>query len=272
MTAISLNDISITFESAESNTTALKNINLEIADGEFVSVIGPSGCGKSTLIDIIAGLTEPSEGTVIVGNKEVAGPGSDLGIVFQDYSLFPWMTSYENLRFAIEHTNKDLSKDEVESRAKKYLDIVGLSNFVHKFPQTLSGGMRQRLAIARMFASKPKAFLMDEPFGALDALNKVYMQDLLTYLLTKGEKRETTLYVTHDVDEALLFSDRVVVLTPSPGKIKEIIEIDFPRPRCRVDLAKSADYIRLRSKLLSLLHDEMVEAIAEQEKHLRDLK
>ena len=130
--------------------------------------------------------------------------------------------------------------------------------------------MRQRLAIVRMFALEPKAFLMDEPLGALDALNRAYMQDLLTYLLTKGEKRETTLYVTHDVDEALLFSDRIVVLTPSPGQIKEIIEIDFPRPRCRLDLSKSVDYMRTRSKLLSLLHDEMVEAIAEQEKHLRD--
>lgn len=272
MTTISLNNISMTFESSESLTTALKDINLDLNDGEFVSVIGPSGCGKSTLIDVISGLKKPSEGRVIVGDREVDGPGSDLGIVFQDYSLFPWMTACENLKFAIEHTNKDLSKEEVEKRAKKYLDIVGLSKFSDKFPQTLSGGMRQRLAIARMFASKPKAFLMDEPFGALDALNKVYMQDLLTYLLTKGEKRETTLYVTHDVDEALLFSDRIVVLTPSPGQIKEIIEVNFPRPRCRVDLAKSADYIRLRSHLLSLLHDEMVEAIKEQEKHLRDLK
>lgn len=272
MTTIYLNNISMSFETGESETTALKDVNLELKDGEFVSVIGPSGCGKSTLIDIIAGLKKPSEGTVLVGDAEVRGPSSDLGIVFQDYSLFPWMNAYENLRFAIEHTNKNLSKKEVEKRAKKYLGIVGLSNFTDKFPQTLSGGMRQRIAIARMFASKPKAFLMDEPFGALDALNKVYMQDLLVYLLTKGEKRETTLYVTHDVDEALLFSDRIVVLTPSPGKIKEIIEVNFPRPRCRVDLAKSADYIGLRSRLLTLLHDEMVEAITEQEKHLRDLK
>ncbi|AXV39297.1 ABC transporter ATP-binding protein [Methanobacterium sp. BAmetb5] len=272
MANITIENVSMKFELDDSEVTALTGINLKLNDGDFVSIIGPSGCGKSTLIDIIAGLKKPSQGKVLVENKEVNKPGSDFGIVFQDYSLFPWMSAYENLYFAIEHTNKKLSKEEIKRKSKKYLDTVGLSKFADKFPRTLSGGMRQRLAIARMFAIKPKAFLMDEPFGALDALNKVYMQDLLVYLWTRGDKRETTLYVTHDVDEALFFSDRIVVMTPSPGRIKEIINVDFPRPRCRVDIAKSAEYMSLRSKLISLLHDEMLESIAEQEKHLRDLK
>lgn len=272
MTSITLKDISITFGRDNSQVTALNDINLQLNDGEFVSIIGPSGCGKSTLINIIAGLTKPSSGKVLVEGKEVKKPSSELGIVFQDYSLFPWMTAYENLYFAIEHTNTDLKEEEIAKKSRKYLDIIGLSNFASSFPRTLSGGMRQRIAIARMFATKPKAFLMDEPFGALDALNKTYMQDLLIYLWSRGEKKETVFYVTHDVDEALLFSDRIVVMTPSPGQIKEIVDINFPRPRCRADLVKSEEYVDLRSRLLSLLHDEMLKSIAEQEKHLRGLK
>lgn len=271
MTKIEINNVSMNFEVEESSTSALHKIYLHLEDGEFVSIIGPSGCGKSTLIDIIAGLKKPTQGTVIVGNREVTGPGPDLGIVFQDYSLFPWMTAYENLRFAIEHTNENLEPKEIVEKSKKYLDIVGLSKFANKFPNTLSGGMRQRLAIARMFATDPKVFFMDEPFGALDALNRVHMQDLLIYLWSRGDKRETTLYVTHDVDEAILLSDRIVVMTPSPGQIKEIIDIKFERPRCRNDIVKCAEYIRLRSNLLSLLNEEMLDALAEQEKHMRDL-
>ncbi|MCK9150671.1 ABC transporter ATP-binding protein [Methanobacterium alcaliphilum] len=271
MTKIDINNISMNYNVEDSSTSALHNINLHLKDGEFVSIIGPSGCGKSTLIDIIAGLKKPTQGNVVVGNREVIGPSPDLGIVFQDYSLFPWMTSYENLKFAIEHTNEGLKTKEIDDRAKKYLNIVGLSNFANKFPNTLSGGMRQRLAIARMFATEPKVFLMDEPFGALDALNRVHMQDLLIYLWSRGDKRETTLYVTHDVDEAILLSDKIVVMTPSPGQIKEIIKVDFERPRCRTDLVKCIEYMRLRSNLLSLLNEEMLDALAEQEKHMREL-
>lgn len=272
MTEIKLENVTMTFDVNKSKVPALENIDLTLKNGEFVSIIGPSGCGKSTLINIVAGLTKPSKGKVFVEDKEVKKPSSNLGIVFQDYSLFPWMTAYENLYFAIEHTNEGLNKEEIDKKARKYLEVVGLSKFADKFPRTLSGGMRQRIAIARMFAIKPKAFLMDEPFGALDALNKTYMQDLLIHLWSCGENRETTLYVTHDVDEAILFSDKIVVMTPSPGRIKEVINIEFPRPRCRVDIAKSAEYIRLRSRLISLLHDEMIESIKKQEEQLRDLR
>lgn len=271
MTRIEINDISMEYDVEDTSFYALKNINLHLDDGEFVSIIGPSGCGKSTLIDIISGLKKPTQGNVFIGKREVDGPTNDLGIVFQDYSLFPWMTAIENLKFAIEHTNHDFSKEKIDQKAKKFLDIVGLSNFRNKFPNTLSGGMRQRLAIARMFAIEPKVFLMDEPFGALDALNRIHMQDLLTYLWSRGDNRETTLYVTHDVDEAILLSDRIVVMTPSPGRIKKIIDINFERPRCRTDLVKCVEYIRLRSDLLSLLNEEMLDALAEQEKHMREL-
>ncbi|MBV1766725.1 MAG: ABC transporter ATP-binding protein, partial [Methanobacterium sp.] len=264
MTKIEINNVSMHYEIDNHNLSTLENINLNLEDGEFVSIIGPSGCGKSTLIDIIAGLKKPSKGEVKVGDEKVYGPGPDLGVVFQDYSLFPWMTSFENLYFAIEHTNKNSSKEEMSAKAKKYLEIVGLSNFASKFPNTLSGGMRQRLAIARMFATNPKVFLMDEPFGALDALNRVHMQDLLLYLWSRGNSRETTLYVTHDVDEAILLSDKIVIMTPSPGKIKDIIEVEFERPRCRSNLVKCAEYIRLRSDLLSILNEEMLDALSLQ--------
>lgn len=272
MARIELNDIFMNYGVNGDKMTALEGINLHVGDGDFVSLIGPSGCGKSTILDLVAGLKAPTAGRVLVDEEEIRKPGPDRGVVFQDYSLFPWMSSLENIRFAIEHSQIHPSKKEALSRAKKYLDIIGLTNFGDKFPNTLSGGMRQRLAIARMFAMNPKVFLMDEPFGALDSLNRVYMQDLLTYLWSRGEGRKTVLFVTHDVDEALLLSDRIAVMTPSPGKIKKIIEVPFRRPRCRPELIASPDYTSLRAKLLALLYEEMLGDISRQEKEMRQLK
>lgn len=255
-----------------SETVALKDVSLDIEDGNFVSLIGPSGCGKSTILDLVAGLKKPTNGQVFVDAEEIKTPGPDRGIVFQDYSLFPWMSAFENVRFAIEHTNGKCTKSEAFVKAQKYLELVGLSKFGAKYPNMLSGGMRQRVAIARMFALNPKVFLMDEPFGSLDSLNRAYMQDLLLYLWTQGESRKTVLFVTHDVDEALLLSDRIAVMTPSPGKIKEVIEVPFSRPRCRSSLVVEQEYISIRSKLLSLLYEEMLGEIAKQEKEMRQLK
>jgi NitT/TauT family transport system ATP-binding protein len=272
MARIELRNVSMTFGSNGTSTHALDSVSLQVHDGEFIALIGPSGCGKSTLLDLVAGLRNPTGGLVAVDGEEIRKPGPDRGIVFQDYSLFPWMSALENISFALEHSSRRQSKKESLAQARKYLEIIGLSRFSDRYPGTLSGGMRQRLAIARMFAMDPRVFLMDEPFGALDSLNRVYMQDLLTYLWTQGELRKTVLFVTHDVDEALLLSDRIAVMTPAPGKIKEIIEVPFHRPRCRPELNSSPEYIALRSKLLALLYEEMLGDIARQEKEMRRLK
>ena len=268
MASIQLQDISKTYGSNGMSHTALSGVNLHIADGEFISLIGPSGCGKSTIIDIVSGLKQPSTGTALIDSDPVKGPGPDRGIVFQDYSLFPWMTAYENICFAIEHTRGSHTKPEIEEQAKHYLNLVGLGKFRNAYPNTLSGGMRQRVSIARMFSMNPKVFLMDEPFGALDSLNRIYMQDLLLQLWSEGNTTKTVLFVTHDVDEALLLSDRIAVMSPSPGRIKEIIDVKFPRPRCRKSLSASPEYIAQKQHLLSILYCEMQEEIDRLESRL----
>ncbi|MCX6689670.1 MAG: ABC transporter ATP-binding protein [Methanoregula sp.] len=264
MATINLENLSMIYGSNGSSYTALSEVNLDIRKGDFISLIGPSGCGKSTIIDLVSGLKAPTEGKVLIDQEPVNGPGPDRGTVFQDYSLFPWMTAFENVCFAIEHTNGIHSRAAVEESAQKYLDLVGLGKFRDAYPNTLSGGMRQRVSIARTFSMNPRVFLMDEPFGALDSLNRIYMQDLLLHLWSEGERRKTVLFVTHDVDEALLLSDRIAVMTPSPGRIKEIIEVPFARPRCRKSLSASADYVALKAHLLSVLYCEMQEAIENQ--------
>ncbi len=268
MAKIGLENINMSFGSNGTSTAALENINLRVGDGDFVSLIGPSGCGKSTLLDIVAGLKKPTSGQVLINGMEIAGPGPDRGVVFQDYSLFPWMTALENVCFALEHSEGKPSKAEALARANRYLEVVGLSRFADKYPNTLSGGMRQRLAIARMFSMNPEVFLMDEPFGALDSLNRVFMQDLLTHLWSRDMARKTVLFVTHDVDEAILLSDKVAVMTPTPGRIKEVIEVPFSRPRSRQSLFTSQEYIILRSRLLACFYEEMQEDIARQESEL----
>lgn len=217
---------------------------------------------------MVSGLRPPSEGSVLIDGARVKGPGTDRGTVFQDYSLFPWMTTFENVCFAIEHAKKTGERRDIEKTAQKFIELVGLGKFKDAYPGTLSGGMRQRASIARMFSMDPKVFLMDEPFGALDSLNRIYMQDLLLHLWSEGEQRKTVLFVTHDVDEALLLSDRVAIMTPSPGRMKEIIEVPFSRPRLRKDLNIDPNYLALKSHLLSVLYGEMVEEIDKQERQL----
>jgi len=268
MARIGLENIIMSFGINGKRSTILEDINLQVNDGDFVSLIGPSGCGKSTLLDLVAGLKKPTRGRILIDGGEILGPGPDRGVVFQDYSLFPWMSALENVCFAIEHSHEKLSKAEALARAIRYLEVVGLSKFVHKYPSTLSGGMRQRLAIARMFAMNPGVFLMDEPFGALDSLNRVFMQDLLIHLWSRDEDRKTVLFVTHDVDEAILLSDKIVVMTPTPGRIKEVIDVPFSRPRKRHNLFSSQDYVILRSQLLARFSEDMQDDIARQENEL----
>lgn len=207
--------------------TALNDINLSIRENEFVSLVGASGCGKSTLLSIIAGLQSADLGVILVDDKQVDAPGRDRGVVFQSYTLMPWLTAQQNIEFALRATG--VRGVDIRSIAAEHIALVGLEKFADRYPAQLSGGMKQRVAIARALSYRPKILLMDEPFGALDALTRRHMQELLTNIWTRYKL--TVLFVTHDVEEAIYLSDRVVVMAAQPGRIKEHVDIDLPRPR-----------------------------------------
>jgi NitT/TauT family transport system ATP-binding protein len=207
--------------------TAIESLTLDIADGEIVTVVGPSGCGKSTAMNMVAGLIPQSGGQVLVGGKPVEGPGPDRGVIFQQYALFPWMTVRENVEFGLKIQGQPA--DARRMTAMHYLGLVGLSDFADAYPKTLSGGMKQRCAIARAYAVNPSVLLMDEPFGALDALTRVRLQDQL--LDTWSKDKRTVMFITHDVDEAVYIAHRVIVLAANPGRLQEVIEVDLPFPR-----------------------------------------
>jgi len=220
---------------------ALSCITLDVADSEFVSVLGPSGCGKTTLLRIVAGLEIPTSGTIILDGEKIEGPSPRMAMIFQEYSLYPWMTVIDNIEFGLEM--RGMKKDERREKAIKYLDIVGLREFADRYPYELSGGMRQRVAVARALAVDPHILLMDEPFGALDAQTRNMLQRELLDIWEKT--RKTILFVTHSVDEAVFLSDRIVILTRRPGQVREIVPIDLPRPRERtgVEFARIRRYV-----------------------------
>jgi NitT/TauT family transport system ATP-binding protein len=226
-TFLSVNDVSKDFRIGEETVEALHHVTLEVQKGEFVCLIGASGCGKSTLLRIIAGFEKPSAGDVRVYGAPVTRPGSDRGMVFQDYALFPWMTVRQNIAFG--PRQKNLSKKEVEDKTSLYLEMVGLGKFAERFPYQLSGGMKQRVAIARVLANEASILLMDEPFGALDALTREQLQDELLDIWART--KVTILFVTHSVEEATLLADRVVVMTAGPGRIESDNRVRLPRPR-----------------------------------------
>jgi len=210
---------------------ALDGVSLGIGAGEFVSLLGPSGCGKSTLLYILAGFEAASAGRVILDGRPIAGPGADRGMVFQDYALFPWKTLLENVTFGLEL--KGLGRAERERIAREYIALVGLSGFEHRFPHQLSGGMRQRCALARSVANSPEVLLMDEPLAAIDALTRNQLQEeiLKVCAAREGSARKTVVYVTHSIDEAVFLSDRIVVMTPRPGRILQVLSVPFDHPR-----------------------------------------
>ncbi len=263
MSKIDIQNVSLNYtdNGAEGDFTAIRDINLEIRAGEFVSIIGPSGCGKSTLLSLFAGLNFPSTGCILLDGKRIKGAGTDRGVVFQHYSLFPWMTARQNLMFGMKQVNKEKSKREIAEIADHYLDMVGLKNFKTKLPGQLSGGMQQRVAIARALAMNPGTLLMDEPFGAVDAKTRVLLQDLLLKLWESGREKKTVIFVTHDLDEAILLSDRIVVMSASPGTIKEEVRVPFARPRDRVKLIRSQEYTDLRNRLVGLFYDDLLQKI-----------
>jgi nitrate/nitrite transport system ATP-binding protein len=232
----------------------VQDFNLRIRKGEFVCLIGHSGCGKSTVLSMIAGLNEITRGGIILAGKELIGPGPDRGIVFQSPCLLPWMTAFENVMLGIDQVFYTARKDERQQIAEYYLSIVGLADAMHKKPGELSQGMRQRVGIARAFALSPKMLLLDEPFGMLDSLTRMELQQVLIDLWRKDQK--TALMVTHDVDEALFLSDRVVMMTNGPAaEVGDILEVKFPRPRDRKALLEDPEYYRLREHLITFLEE-----------------
>ena len=242
------------FNTKKGQFHALREINLSIAKGEFIALIGHSGCGKSTLLNLIAGLLMPTEGGLICDNKEIAGPGPERAMVFQNHSLLPWLTCYQNVYLAVERVfgGKE-SKDKLKTRTLDALELVNMSHASQKRPNEISGGMKQRVGIARALAMEPKVLLMDEPFGALDALTRAHLQDELLKIVART--KSTVVMVTHDVDEAVLLSARLVLLPPGPAAtIGEVLDVPLARPRNRVELAEDPTYMHCRKEVLDFLY------------------
>ena len=232
--------------------TVFENVSFQLQKGEFVCIIGHSGCGKSTIMNALAGLDQFSDGSMVMEGKEINGPGLERGVVFQNYSLLPWLTTLENVRFGVRARWKNWSEREVTEHSMKYLELVGLKEVVDRKPSQLSGGMRQRVSIARAFATKPKLLLLDEPFGALDALTRGVIQDELVKIWTQDQ--QTVFMITHDVDEAILLADRIFLMTNGPeARIAEAVEIDLPRPRNRAEIIKHPHFYTIRNYLVDFL-------------------
>ncbi len=254
---LEVRDLERTYHSRNKCTQALTPTSFEVGDAEFVSLVGPSGCGKSTTLYMIAGLDQPTGGEILLDGCAIHGPGRDRGMVLQNYTLFPWLTVRENARFAFELVDnlEGASSGEIMSnigRVDSLLDLMGLQSFYHAFPNQLSGGMKQRVAIARALAARPKVLLMDEPFGALDAHTRTEMQELL--LLISRHEKTTILFVTHDVEEAIYLSTRVLVFSGRPGRIVREIPVPFGPDRTP-DIKHSDDFARMKREILDLLHD-----------------
>ncbi len=234
--------------------TALRDISLTINKGEFVVLLGPSGCGKTTFINAISGIVLPWEGSIEVGGKPVTGPGPDRAMVFQDYALMPWRTVESNIRMPFEFQNLGLSKEEIDARIARYLELVDLTGFEKSYPYELSGGMKQRVGIARALATEPTILLADEPFAAIDAMTREAMQSELERIVMKT--RQTVVFITHSIDEAITLGDRIAVISRRPGRIKEVLDVNLPRPRFDGDVKSLPEYAEIRERIWDLVKDE----------------
>jgi nitrate ABC transporter ATP-binding subunit len=251
---LSIKNVTKLFATPRGYMTALHEINLEIRRGEFVSLIGHSGCGKSTLLNLIAGMYPPSKGALLLDGQAITAPGPDRGVVFQNYSLLPWLSVHNNVYEAVDAVHRQKSRREKRELVDDFLRAVGLHEHREKKPNQLSGGMKQRVAIARAFAAHPKVLLLDEPFGALDALTKSTLHDELVRILASDLRTETAVMVTHDIDEAIYLSDRIVVMTNGPAAtIGEVIEVPLPRPRDKRSLLHEPIYAQIKEHLIGLL-------------------
>lgn len=258
MSYLKIENMEIAFNTPKGKFVAVKDINLDIKKGEIVSIIGHSGCGKSTILNAISGMTFPTKGSVVLHGNQIKGPGPDRGIVFQNYSLLPWLTVHENVFQAVDAAVTDKSKAEKIELVEKYLRMVNLWEHRDKHPKQISGGMKQRTAIARAFAIDPEVLLLDEPFGALDALTKGSLHIELLKMWNLTQRSKTIIMVTHDIEEAVFLSDRIVVMNNGPAAtIREIEEVHLPRPRNKKDIVNMEEYKVIRERLLSLLMDKV---------------
>ncbi len=244
------------FSTKNGEVIALDQASFSVKEGEFITILGPSGCGKSTILRVVAGLEEPSSGHVYLDGKEIKGPGPDRGMVFQSYTLYPWLTVEQNIAFGLQL--KGVSKKEQQEISHHYLELIGLKGFEKHYPIQLSGGMKQRVAIARALANDPEILLMDEPFGALDAQTRSIMQEIL--LKVWEETKKTILFITHDVEESIFLGDTVYVMTARPGRIKKGITVPIPRPR-DYHFKSSSQFLDLKGELLELIREESIKAV-----------
>jgi NitT/TauT family transport system ATP-binding protein len=253
---VTVTDFDLSYDTLEGSVDAVRDASIHVNPGEFVSIIGPSGCGKSTLLNAVAGFLKPTRGGVAVDGEPVAGPSADRGMVFQQYSLFPWKTVRENVEFGLKMKGMERSKRETSART--LLGLAGLLGFENQYPDNLSGGMKQRVGIIRALATGPKVLLLDEPFGALDAQTRLIMQQILTNMWQR--LKTSVLFVTHDIDEAIFLSDRVYCMTARPGTIKAEVAIPLERPRHQ-SMMMSSEFLALRRGLMSLIREESLKAI-----------
>lgn len=251
-----ISNVTKIFKNGSETVQALEEINLHVREKEFISILGASGCGKSTLLRIIGGLEKPTTGSINLDGKKITQPGPDRGMVFQAYTLFPWLTVQKNIEFGLKQ--KGISKTERAQIAQKYVEIVGLKGFEDVYPKRLSGGMKQRVAIARALANDPEIILLDEPFGALDMQTRSIMQELLLKVWQKSKK--TVILVTHDIDEAIFMADRVVVMKSRPGSIKEIIDVELPRPR-DYHIKTSEKFMEYKNRAVDLIREESMKTM-----------
>ena len=258
MSRIEIQNLHITYTNPreKSELLAARDLNLRIESGEFLVIVGPSGCGKTSLLNAIDGLVEPDEGEILIEGRPVSGPGPDRAMVFQEYALFPWRNVWENIRFGLEvRRDRSMGRAETEALVAEHVRLVGLKGFERAYPHELSGGMRQRVGLARALVTQPRILLMDEPFAAVDAMTREMMQGELSRILESA--RATVVFVTHSIDEAITLGDRVVVMTSRPGRFKAVLPVDLSKPRWERTLKSQPRFLELRDQVWDLLRDEM---------------